>query len=117
MYISPTDQYGDDVSVMVWGGISGRYRTDLVVIQGNLKEVCYSNQILAPHMQPFRTAHVKIMLKCFNKTMISPTQPESVLHSCRLHGFKLRTGLPSPLILAPMKLMGNPRGWDKSNAK
>ena len=34
--ITENDRYGGGGSVMVWGGILGRYRTDLVVVQGNL---------------------------------------------------------------------------------
>jgi len=55
--ISETDRYGGGASVMVWGGISGCYRTDLAVIQGNLTGVRYRDQILAQHVQPFMTAH------------------------------------------------------------
>ena len=42
---------------MVQGWISGWYHTDLVVIQGSLTEVCYRDQILSPHVQPFMTTH------------------------------------------------------------
>ena len=42
--ISETDQYRGSASVMVWGGISGCYHTDLVVIQGNLTGVHYRVQ-------------------------------------------------------------------------
>ena len=38
--ISATDRYGGGASLMVWGGILGWQRTDLVVIQGNLNGVC-----------------------------------------------------------------------------
>ena len=44
-------------SIMVWGGISGCYHTDLGIIQGSLTEVCYRDQILAPHVHPFTIAH------------------------------------------------------------
>ena len=71
---------------MVWGWISGCYCADLV-IQSNVIGVHYRDQILASHMQPFMTAHVEIMLKCFKKTMLSLTQPESVLHTAGIQVF------------------------------
>ena len=49
--------------------------------------------------------HIK-MFKCFNERMLTLTQPESLLHCYRLQGFKLWTGLPRPLILAPLKTYG-----------
>ena len=48
---------GGGVLAMVWGGISGCYCTDLVVIQGSFTGVHYRDQILAPHVQPFMTVH------------------------------------------------------------
>ena len=44
--ISETDRYGGGASLMVWGGISGLYRTNLVVIPGNLNGVRYRDEIL-----------------------------------------------------------------------
>ena len=44
-------------SVIVWGGIMGNVRTDLVVVQGNLNAQCYVNLLnnnLFPFMQNFR---------------------------------------------------------------
>ena len=45
------DQFGG-VSVMVWGGIFGRKKTNLIVVQGNLKAQGYINQILQPEAVP-----------------------------------------------------------------
>lgn len=42
---------------MVWGGISGRYRTDLVFIQGNLNSQRYRDEILDQVVRPFMQAH------------------------------------------------------------
>ena len=44
--ISETEIYGGGASLMVWGGISGRHHTDLVVSQGNLNGVQYRDEIL-----------------------------------------------------------------------
>ena len=38
---------------MVWGGICGQQRTDLIVIDGNLTAHCYIDQILRPILLPF----------------------------------------------------------------
>lgn len=40
-------------SVMVWGGISFRGRTQLVIVQGNLTGVRYRDEIIQPHVLPF----------------------------------------------------------------
>ena len=44
-------------SVMVWGGISVRSRTDLVVIDGNLTGQRYINEVLQPVVLPFLHQH------------------------------------------------------------
>ena len=38
---------------MVWGGIMGRRKTNLIVVQGNLNAQGYMNQILQPEAVPF----------------------------------------------------------------
>ena len=38
---------------MVWGGIMGRRKTNLIVVQGNLNAEGYINQILQPEAVPF----------------------------------------------------------------
>ena len=60
--ISENDRYGGGGSVMVWGGISGRYRTDLVVVQGNLTGIRYRDEILMRHVHPFMTNHPDVNL-------------------------------------------------------
>ena len=40
------DQFGGGTSVMVWGGVSQHHWTELVVIAGNLKAVCYREDIM-----------------------------------------------------------------------
>ena len=42
---------------MVWGGISTRRRTELVVIDGNLSPQRYVNFVLRPVVLPFLNAH------------------------------------------------------------
>ena len=37
-------------SVMVWGGIMGKRKTNLIVMQGNLNAQCYINQICSLKM-------------------------------------------------------------------
>ena len=50
------DRYGGG-SVMVWGGIMGRRKTNLIVVQGNLNAQGYINQILQPGAVPFLQRH------------------------------------------------------------
>ena len=40
-------------SVMVWGGISWRHKTQLIVVDGNLTAHRYINEILEPEVVPF----------------------------------------------------------------
>ena len=44
-------------SIMVWGGISFRGRTDLVVVNGNLTGARYLDQIVDPHILPYLRAN------------------------------------------------------------
>ena len=50
------DRFGGG-SVMVWGGIMGRRKTNLIVVQGNLNAQGYINQILQPEAVPFLQRH------------------------------------------------------------
>ena len=50
------DRFGAG-SVMVWDGIMGRRKTNLVVMQGNLSAQGYINQILQPEAVPFLQRH------------------------------------------------------------
>ena len=43
--------------VMVWGGIIGNRRTDLVVVQGNINARRYVADVLNPHALPFIRQH------------------------------------------------------------
>ena len=47
------DRFGGG-SVMVWGGIMGRRKTNLIVVQGNLNAQGYINQILQPEAVPYQ---------------------------------------------------------------
>jgi hypothetical protein len=40
-------------SVMVLGGVMGRRKTNIIVVQGNLNTQDYINQILQPNTVPF----------------------------------------------------------------
>ena len=42
---------------MVWGGIMGRRKTNLIVVQGNLNAQGYIKQILQPEAVPFLQRH------------------------------------------------------------
>ena len=42
---------------MVWGGIMGRGKTNLIVVKGNLYAQGYINQILQPEAVPFLQRH------------------------------------------------------------
>ena len=50
------DRFGGR-SVMVWGGIMGRKKTNLIVVQGNLNVQGYINQILQPEAFTFLRRH------------------------------------------------------------
>ena len=50
------DRYGGG-SVMVWGGVSVRSRTDLIVVDGNLTSQRYIDEILRPVVLPFLHQH------------------------------------------------------------
>ena len=50
------DRFGGG-SVMIWGGIIGRKKTNLIVVQGNLNAQGYINQILQPEAVPFLQRH------------------------------------------------------------
>jgi len=54
--VRQADRWGGP-SVMVWAGISNRYRTPLVVIQGILNARRYIDEVLEPHMVPFMEQH------------------------------------------------------------
>ena len=55
------DRFGGG-SVMVWGGIMGRRKTNLIVVQGNLNAQGYINQILQPEAVPFIQRHGPVIL-------------------------------------------------------
>ena len=50
--LTERDRFGGG-SVMVWGDIMGRRKTNLIVVQGNLNAQSYINQILQPEAVPF----------------------------------------------------------------
>ena len=50
------DRFGGG-SVMVWGGIMGRRKTNLIVMQSNLNAQGHINQILQPEAVPFLQRH------------------------------------------------------------
>ena len=49
-------------SVMVWGGISWRHKTQLIVVDGNLTARRYINEILEPEVVPFLRNNGDVML-------------------------------------------------------
>ena len=53
-------------SVMVWGGIMGRRKTNLIVVQGNLNAQGFINQILHPEAVPFLQRHGPATLRHVN---------------------------------------------------
>ena len=57
---------GTDLEVgvlcMVWRGIMGRRKTNLIVLQGNLSAQGYINQILDPEAVPFLQRHGPVIL-------------------------------------------------------
>lgn len=55
-----TDRFGGGASLMVWAGITGRHRTALVLVQGNLTAARYRDDILQQHVVPFMRQHPEI---------------------------------------------------------
>ena len=55
------DRFGGG-SAMVWGGIMGRKKTNLIVVQGNLNAQGYIKQIQQPEAVPFLQRHRPAML-------------------------------------------------------
>ena len=55
------DRFGGG-NVMVWGGIMGRRKRNLIVVQGNLNAQGYINQILQPEAVPFIQRHGPVIL-------------------------------------------------------
>ena len=56
LLIIERDRFGSG-SVMVLGGIMGRRKTNLILVQGNLNAEGYMNQILQPEVDPFLQRH------------------------------------------------------------
>ena len=54
---SPGDRFSGGDSVMVWAGIGYGYRTQLVVIDGNLNAQKYRDHVLALHVVPLLQNH------------------------------------------------------------
>ena len=59
------DRFGGG-SVMVWGGIMGRRKTNLILVQGNLNAQGYIDQILQPVAVPFLQRHGPAILMHVN---------------------------------------------------
>ena len=55
-FLIERDRFGGG-SAMVWGGIMGRRKTNLIVVQGNLNAQGYMNQILQREAFPFLQRH------------------------------------------------------------
>ena len=60
--VSKTLPFGDG-SVMVWGGICGQQRTDLIVIDGNLTTHRYIKQVLRPVLLPFLQHQPRLLVQ------------------------------------------------------
>ena len=59
-----SDRFGGG-GVMVWDGIMGRRKTNLIVVQGNLNAQGYINQIMQPEAVPFLQRHgPAILMHC-----------------------------------------------------
>ena len=54
---------------MVWGGIMGRRKTNLIVVQGSLNAQDYINQILQPEAVPFLQRHRPAILMHDNASL------------------------------------------------
>ena len=62
------DRFEGGGSIMVLGVVSQHHRTELVVIAGNLNAVHYREDILLPHVVPFRQDHPHMTLQHDNAT-------------------------------------------------
>ena len=60
-YLIERDRFGGG-SVIVWGGIMGRRKTNLIVVQGNFSAQGYINQIMQPEAVPFLQRHGPVIL-------------------------------------------------------
>lgn len=59
--VRQAEQYGHG-SVMMWGGITSDFRTQLVRIRGNLTAQRYINEVITPHVVPVcRQHHLTLM--------------------------------------------------------
>ena len=82
------DSLGGRGSVMVWAGISYGYRTQLVVIDGNLNAQKYRDPVLAPHDVPllqnqmFLSYKITALFLCFSKITPDLTSPVTISSSC-----------------------------------
>ena len=54
------DRYGER-SLIVWGGISNRSRTELLVLNGTLTGQRYINEVLQPVVLPFVQQHYIVL--------------------------------------------------------
>lgn len=59
--IQERDRWGGG-GVMVWGGISGRHRTPLVIVQGTINAQRYREEILRDHVLPFLEIHPDVTI-------------------------------------------------------
>ena len=92
------DRFGGG-SVMVWVGIMGRRKTNLIVVQGNLNSQGYINQILPPEAVPFLQRHGPAILKHDNARshvaricrQFLNRNNVNVQLPCHLIGIRLRT--------------------------
>jgi transposase len=57
--VRESDRWGGG-SVMVWGGITTHFRTDLVVLGGRVNAVNYRDNVLAPIVVPFLQNHPRV---------------------------------------------------------
>lgn len=62
--VAERDRFGGG-SIMVWGAINHDFRSDLVLIQGNLTAQRYINEVLALVLVPLLQRHGN---NCFNVT-------------------------------------------------
>ena len=81
---------------MVWGGIMGRRKTNLIVLQGNLNAQGYINQILQPEAVPFLQRHELAVLMHDN---VRPHVARICRHFLNRNNVK---GLPWPAVSPDM---------------
>ena len=81
---------------MVWGGISVRSRTELLVLNGTLTGQRYINEVLQPVVLPFVQQHHVVL-----------QDDDAIPHRARIPMWSKWTGLLDPLTCRQSSMLGH----------